>query len=207
MEPIFIVMQKTQLLRYVKFLNKMTSLHPDFKLGLYSTVCYIWEDKSNILHSEAPEIKRKLREIWDGEIPDFLPYTSNFKEVLGVIYYLFIITLRFVEFKTFLNEDWEYINEINSTMGTFIKNLCEDNTSYFKNFLGEYIPDFKLDQGFSKGRKNLAFDMYIRLESFHSLSAIWINTENRLTVSDKAEMFINNVKLLDIMTEFVNGPC
>ena len=74
-------------------------------------------------------------------------------------------------------------------------------------FLGEYVPHFNLDYSFSDGRKNLVYDMYIRLESFHSLSAVWINTENRLTVSDKPEFYINNVLLLDILTEFVNGPC
>lgn len=88
-----------------------------------------------------------------------------------------------------------------------MKNLCEDNTSYFKKFLGEFIPDYKLNKSFTEGRKNLVYDMYIRLESFHTLSATWINKENRLTVSDKPELFVNNVLLLDIVTEFVNGPC
>lgn len=207
MEPIFILMQQGILIRYVRFLNKMISLHPEFKLGLYSTMCYKWQDKSNILHSQTPEIKRKMREIWDGEIPEFLPYISDFQEVLSLIYYLFVMTLRYIEFKTFINEDWEYVYQINVTMGGFLKNLCEDNTGYFKDFLGEFVTHFRLDRGFSKGRKNLVYDMYIRLESFHSLSGTWSNTENRLTVSDKPELFVNNVMLLDIVTEFVNGPC
>lgn len=78
MEAIFIVMKNIEFIKYLRFLNKMTSLHPEFKLGLYSTMCYKWQDKSNVLHSQTPEIKRKLGEIWDGEIPDFLPYISDF---------------------------------------------------------------------------------------------------------------------------------
>ena len=82
-----------------------------------------------------------------------------------MIYYIFVITLRFIEFKTFFNDDWEFIYDINNTVGTFLKNLCEDNTSYFKNFLGEFVPDYKLEKSFTKGRKNLVYDMYIRLKS------------------------------------------
>ena len=60
---------------------------------------------------------------------------------------------------------------------------------------------------FNKSKRNMVFDMYVRLESYHNNSNTWYDTNTRLSMADRPEMFILNIRLLDIVTEFVNGPC
>lgn len=207
MQPIYAFLEEDTMYNYLVFIDKIMSLHQDFKLALYSLFCSKWYDKANILNGNNPEISDKLHAIWEGNVPDFINYSNQYQEVLSQIYYIFVITGRFVQFKTFVNEEWNEMFEKHYTMGNFIKNLCEDNCIYFKTFLGEFVPKLSMYSSFNSAKRNIVFDMYVRLESYQNNSNTWYTQEDRLCMADRPEMFILNIRYFDIVTEFVNGPC
>jgi hypothetical protein len=186
----------------------MMSLHQDFKLGLYSLLCHRWEDKSNILNGSNPNLAQKLNQIWDGDVPKYVRITDKLKEVLSLIYYMFKETGRFVAYKTFMNDEWEEIFERFYTTGNFIKNLCEDNCTYFKIFMGNFKPSMSIYSSFENSiKRNLVEDLFKDVRIFFNYSICWLARDDRLCMADRPELFIVNIRLIEIVTELVNGPC
>ena len=129
------------------------------------------------------------------------------RKVLSIIYYLFTELGQFCTYKTFHDEDWGIIWDYFYVLGSFIKNLCEDNANYFKRFLNIFKPKLKSVEAYNFGEHTLMFNLFVRMESLgRAYNSSELNTP-RLVMADRPELYICHMRMIDIVTEFVNGPC
>ena len=110
-------------------------------------------------------------------------------------------------FKTFQDEDWGYFYDIQYTLGNFLKNLCEDNAIYFKEYFAKFVPNYEILSLKPAGARTLMFDLYVRLEQFTNVNLSYYKKNRRLDVSDRPEVLIIMLLFLEIVSETVNGPC
>ncbi len=75
-------------------------------------------------------------------------------------------------------------------MGSLIKNLCEDNASYFKKYLSRFKPKVECDSSFNSADRNLVFDSYVRMESFYNSTLNWYNKDKKTSYCDRPELSI-----------------
>lgn len=110
-------------------------------------------------------------------------------------------------FKSYQDSTWSQIYDRYYTMGDIIKNLCEDNANYFKRYLARFIPKVKYDPDYNKNSRNIVFDSYVRMESFISSNLMWHLKTGSLNYPDMPEMAPCTLRIFEIVTEYVNGPC
>lgn len=187
---------------FIIFLDKLITDDEKIKMVMYYMV-HEGEDDPYGIAAKG----KKICEKW-GNITNLVTERkAEIKTVLSIIYFLFTEFGQFCMFKTFIDEDWKEIWTKYYTMGTFIKNLCENNAVYFKRYLSEFKPSLKSAGSFNKAKRNMIFDMYVRLESFTNNYLSWYITNDRLVMADRPELYICAIRHFEIVTEFVNGPC
>lgn len=132
---------------------------------------------------------------------------EKYKKILSIFYFLFCEFNQFCMYKTYYDETWKEIWIKTYTLGGIFKNLCENNSIYFKSYLGRFIPQLRSVADFNTGKRNLVFEYYVRVESFVNSYLGWLSTENRITMNDRPELLLCRIRLFQILNEFVNGPC
>lgn len=186
---------------YIMFLDKLISDDVKIKMVMYYLLYEGEEDPYGIVGKGKQMCKL------GNVIEKVDEHKDKVKTVLSIIYFLFTEFGQFCMFKTFIDEDWKEIWMRYYTLGTFIKNLCENNAVYFKRFLSEFKPAVKSCSSFNSSKRNIVFDLYVRMESFTNNYLSWYITDDRLVTADRPELFICAIRHFEIVTEFVNGPC
>lgn len=186
---------------YIIFLDKLISDDEKIKMVMY----YLLDEDGKDTYGVAKKGKKMCK--WGNIIEMVESKKENIRKVLSIIYFLFTEFGQFCMFKTFIDEDWKEIWVKYYTMGTFIKNLCENNAVYFKRFLSQFQPQLKSCPSFNKSKRNVVFDLYVRLESFTNNYLSWYVTDDRLIMADRPELYVCAIRHFEIVTEFVNGPC
>ena len=118
----------------------------------------------------------------------------------------------FCSYKNFIDKSFYKIYFLYYLLSNFIQNLCSKNSFYFKEWFHQTI--------YENG-KTYFQDYYILLQSIYKnseisknktntiLSSIDLkkstNLGNSLDLSDKPELFIINIKAIEVFNKFVNG--
>jgi hypothetical protein len=185
------------------FLDTLISSDPKIKFVLYFMLC-----EDTVKNDKTGIIKEGKRLCTWGNIQEKISKDrESYKKVLSIIYFLFSELGQFCMFKTFIDEDWKEIWLRYHQLGNFIKNLCENNSVYFKRYLSNFKPKVKTNASFNKSNRNIAFDLYVRVESFTNNYLSWYIDDSRITMADRPELFLCAIRHFEIITEFVNGPC
>lgn len=186
---------------FITFLDKLITSDPKIKIILYLILSKIdaKDDTTGIV-----EIGKKICSL--KELKDKIAeQKDNFETVISIIYYLVVELEQFCMYKTFIDDDWKEMWVKYYKLGGFFKNLCENNSIFFKRYLSTIKPNLK-DNNFCQG-SNLLYDYYIRQEQQQSHYQGWYIRSPRLNMSDRPEIFIGIMRHISIITEMVNGPC
>ena len=191
---------------YIKFLDRLIKNEEKIKIALY----FLMVDKEK----EAKEAERfasilqGVEQICEEGVVEFVqkPETKKMnRAIISIIFHLFTELGQFCYYKTFIDDNWKEVWLKFYTLGSFIKNLCENNAVYFKRFLATFKPEIN-GVNLSSNR-TVFFDMYVRMESLCTNSLSWYIDDKRLVMADRPELFVCSNRIFEIVTEFVNGPC
>ena len=92
-------------------------------------------------------------------------------------------------------------------LSDFFKNCCENNATYFKEFIGKFKPKTDLVEKFNNRNWTMIFDMYVRLESYANCFLSWVKRNEKLVSTDRPELFEFHQRNFETLSEIVNGPC
>ena len=127
--------------------------------------------------------------------------------IFSVFYYLFVQLYHMAAHKTFMDMHWEEMYAKFLLFSNLIQNFCEQNHKGFKRFFCYFKPKLPQDPTFNEKGQTLVFNYYVYLECFANFTKLWKNSDRRLILSDRPEVFGIYKRMFEGITEFCNGPC
>lgn len=118
--------------------------------------------------------------------------------VIQKIWNLHEMLLNYCLFSTFLDSSWQKIFTCYYLISNFIQNLCEDNFYQFKTWFCENKND-------TDGSRTLIEDYYMVIENALKNTELSQYTRQQLSIMDRPELFFVYNRLVEGMTEFING--
>ena len=109
--------------------------------------------------------------------------------------------------KTFIDSEYELIEERVSVLSDFFQYLCFGSSKQNKNLLGTFVPSTPGLPHINKAKKSLFYDCYVRTETQLGGFNVWSNSSTHFVVSDRPEYLKQIMNLLKIVTECCTGPC
>lgn len=143
---------------FITFLDRLVTSDPKIKIMLYLILSKIdaKEDKTGMV-----EIGKRICS-WKEFQEKIAGKKDEFETVISIIYYLVVELEQFCMYKTFIDDDWKEMWIKCYQLGGFFKNLCENNSIFFKRYLSTIKPTLN-NNNFCQG-SNLVYDYYIRQE-------------------------------------------
>ena len=184
---------------YIIFFDNLINGFKDPKECIYFMCVREDEDSSGVYKDLSLRLKSKLESIEAKK--------ERNKKFLSIIHYLTIQFALFSMYKTFVDDSQFEIWDKFFTISNVIKNFCENNSTYFKRYLNKHKSKLNTAPNFNPKQNTILVDLYdlTEMSLYHSL--IDSNNNNKITLSDRPELFRFYKRMLEVVGELINGPC
>jgi hypothetical protein len=189
-------------LQYIITMNNLLSWTDLIRIELHN-ILYSSKCKSENTLPVIDNLKPGDEEYFNYISQDII--RAFWKSIWGA--YLSLLT--FVYFKPFTDREWEEYWGRFVLVSELIQNFCENNYIKFKELVNKpgYGMIEKIQNKEGLEPRSVFFENYILMEVLTMNSNFWLNDDKKIVPSDRPEMFPIIRRVMENVSEMLNGPC